>query len=93
MYEIGTKSVPRDNVLIEYGMFIQKNTRKRTFFIVPKNFNHIGSQVKIATDLAGICCEFYDTEESKRNEISALGKACNNIRRRIQEIEKDGIYE
>ena len=92
LYERSKKSVPRDNVLLEYGMFLQKNTRNKTFFIVPTGFKEFDSTkddgVHIATDLAGVCCEFYDVGEYNRSKTSALGTACNNIKKRIQELEK-----
>jgi predicted nucleotide-binding protein len=92
LYERNNQSVPRDNVILEYGMFLQKNTRNKTFFIVPNGFKKFDSKkddgVHIATDLAGVCCEFYDIAEYKRNKTSAVGDACNNIKKRIQELEK-----
>jgi predicted nucleotide-binding protein len=92
LFERNKKSVPRDNVLLEYGMFVQKNTRNKTFFIVPNGFKDFDftkdDGVHIATDLAGVCCEYYDIGEYNRNKASALGNACNNIKKRIEEFEK-----
>jgi hypothetical protein len=42
-------SIPRDNVLLELGMFMGRKGKNRAFFILPKDSN-----LHIPTDLAGI---------------------------------------
>jgi predicted nucleotide-binding protein len=71
-------SIPRDNVIFEYGMFLGKHTRKKAFFIVPR-----GVDVKIMTDLLGITSLDYDPTNT--NLQSAVSDACDQIRTIINE--------
>ena len=66
-------SIPRDNVIFEYGMFLGKHTRKKAFFIVPR-----GLDIKIMTDVLGITCLDYDP--TNPNLQSAVSDACDQIR-------------
>lgn len=68
-----TLSIPRDNVIFEYGMFLGKHTRKKAFFIVPR-----GVDIKIMTDVLGITCLDYDP--TNPNQHSAVSDACDQIR-------------
>lgn len=70
-------SIPRDNVIFEYGMFLGKHTRKKAFFIVPR-----GADIKIMTDVLGITCLDYDPTNT--NLQSAVSDACDQIRDLIQ---------
>lgn len=70
-------SIPRDNVIFEYGMFLGKHTRKKAFFIVPR-----GVDIKIMTDVLGITCLDYDS--ASPNLQSAVSDACDQIRDLIQ---------
>jgi predicted nucleotide-binding protein len=71
------KSIPRDNVIFEYGMFLGKHTRKKAFFIVPR-----GIDIAIMTDVLGITCLEYDP--TNPNLQSAVSDACDQIRELIQ---------
>lgn len=66
-------SIPRDNVIFEYGMFLGKHTRRKAFFIVPR-----GMDIKIMTDMLGITCLDYDP--TNNNLQSAVSDACDQIR-------------
>ena len=66
-------SIPRDNVIFEYGMFLGKHTRKKAFFIIPR-----GVDIKIMTDVLGITCLDYDP--TNPNLQSAVSDACDQIR-------------
>ena len=70
-------SIPRDNVIFEYGMFLGKHTRKKAFFIIPR-----GVDIKLMTDVLGITCLDYDPENP--NIQSAVSDACDQIRDLIQ---------
>jgi len=62
---------PRDNVLLEYGLFVGALGSKRTFFLY--NREH---KPKIASDLAGITALTY---KSRDNLQAALGAACTQL--------------
>ena len=70
-------SIPRDNVIFEYGMFLGKHTRRKAFFILPR-----GVDIKIMTDVLGITCLNYDP--SNPNVQSSVSDACDQIRDLIQ---------
>ncbi|MDI1255663.1 MAG: nucleotide-binding protein [Flavobacterium sp.] len=70
-------SIPRDNVIFEYGMFLGKHSRKKAFFIVPR-----GVDIKIMTDVLGITCLDYDP--TNPNIQSAVSDACDQIRDLIE---------
>lgn len=74
-------SIPRDNVIFEYGMFLGKHTRKKAFFIVPR-----GVDIKLMTDVLGITCLDYDP--TNENLQSAVSDACDQIRELIQKRRK-----
>ena len=66
-------SMPRDNVIFEYGMFLGKHTRRRAFFVVPR-----GTDIKLMTDILGITSLDYDPTNA--NVQSAVSDACDQIR-------------
>ena len=70
---------PRDNALIELGLFLGSIGRQRSFFMYDKS-----SPPKMASDLAGICgVTFYGKD---RNMQAAVGSACTIIRNRIRDL-------
>ena len=80
LFERNGKTVPRDNVILEYGMFLGTQTRKKTFFVVPKD-----KDIHIATDLLGLTYPIpYDLVELERNPVSALSVPCSQIKEAIQ---------
>ncbi|MCG2817319.1 MAG: nucleotide-binding protein, partial [Candidatus Aminicenantes bacterium] len=60
-----TKSVARDNVIFELGLFTGKLGRTRAFIVKPR-----GTAITIPSDLAGVTTATYDAENP--NLISAL---------------------
>lgn len=77
------KSV-RDNVIFEAGLFTGKLGRERCFVIVPK-----GQQdLRIPTDLDGLI--LLDFKPSQADTRAALGPACNDIKKAIQDL---GFYD
>ena len=62
---------PRDNVLLEYGLFVGALGSKRTFFLY--NRDH---KPKIASDLAGVTALTY---KNRDNLQAALGPACTQL--------------
>lgn len=78
LFQKGKKSyVTRDNVVFEAGLFVGAITRKRTFFVRPRNV-----QIKILTDLAGVT--LLDYTKSKNN--IDVKSACSQIRATIHKL-------
>lgn len=73
--------VPRDNVLLELGMFISKIGYKNCFIFIPKE-----SQMKLPTDLAGITYAKFSLGDS--NFQTATSSACTQV---CDAIEQKGI--
>ena len=71
---------PRDNVILELGLFIGALSHERTFMIIPR-----GCDIKIPTDLLGLTPLDYRLEDSD-DFISLLGPACDQLREIIREI-------
>jgi len=69
------RTVARDNVLFEFGLFVGKLTRKRAFIVR-------SPEVSLPSDLAGINTASYDP--SAPNLTAALGPACQEIRGAIE---------
>jgi ubiquinone/menaquinone biosynthesis C-methylase UbiE len=75
-------NAPRDNVLIELGLFVGVLGRQRTFVVFDR-----GGQLKIPTDLAGVTLLDYE-RPNKGNWQSALGPACASIRDAVRRQRK-----
>lgn len=75
-----TKSVPRDNVVFELGLFVGQLGRRRAFVVHPRN-----GAVALPSDLHGITTATYDASQS--NLPAALGPACEKIRTAVERIE------
>jgi predicted nucleotide-binding protein len=71
-----TKTITRDNVIFELGMFVGRLTRRKAFLVYPLN-----SDIHILSDFAGITKAGYDTTIS--NLQAALGPVCDRIRTSI----------
>lgn len=71
-----TKTIARDNVIFELGMFVGKLNRKKAFLIHPQK-----TDIHILTDFSGITKASYDPTTS--NLQAALGPACDKIRTSI----------
>jgi hypothetical protein len=74
--------IPRDNVLLELGLFIGGLGRKRTFMVCER-----GTKLKLPSDLAGITPATYKAPESGTLQ-SALGAACSDIEEAIKKLGK-----
>jgi predicted nucleotide-binding protein len=71
-----TKSVARDNVIFELGLFVGKLSRRHAFVINPAK-----NAISLPSDLAGIATATYDPD--KPNLAAALGPACQRIREAV----------
>lgn len=64
----------RDNIMLEFGMFIGRLGKERSFIVRPK-----GVDMRLPTDLLGIITAKYDQERAMREPVAALGSACTQI--------------
>ena len=78
--------VVRDNLIFEYGMFVSKLGRERTFFLTPKNTDG----VHLPSDFEGL--EPVKIQYQTNDLVTSLSPACNLIRRRIKELEAEGKH-
>ena len=73
---------PRDNVVFELGMSMGALGRFRSFVLKPR-----GVDLKIPTDLLGIGdLEYENTGDGTSDLSSAVGPACNKLRRTIESM-------
>lgn len=71
-------TAPRDNVILELGLFIGACGRHRVFFMVPE-----GMDVKIPTDILGVTPVSYSMDDGV--DLGArLAEACETLRLAIQ---------
>ncbi len=73
---------PRDNVLLELGMFIGALGRERSFIVYDR-----GASIKLPSDLAGVTPATYQTH-STGNLQSSLGAAATLIKGTIERLGK-----
>lgn len=69
---------PRDNILLELGMFIGRLGRERTFIVYNRD-----ADFKLPSDLAGVSMAEFG-ERRDKNMVAALGPACTKIRYAIK---------
>ncbi len=73
---------PRDNVVLELGLFIGALGRKRTFVVCQKD-----PRLEIPSDLAGITVAFFSAREDNNWE-AALGPICTRLKTEIRKVLK-----
>jgi hypothetical protein len=71
---------PRDNVLLELGLFIGVLGRKRTFVVYDRS-----ADIKLPSDLAGVTNAGYQPH-STGNRQASVGAACTEIKTSITEL-------
>jgi len=71
---------PRDNVVFELGLFMGWLGRKRTFIL-----HQVNEKLKIPSDLLGSSTLTYLWPRSDMDDKGAVGKACDEIRKAIEE--------
>jgi hypothetical protein len=74
------KPSPRDNVLLELGMFIGVLGRKRTFVVYDRTAN-----MKLPSDLAGVALADYQPHQSG-NVQASVGAACTMVKTSIKRL-------
>jgi hypothetical protein len=72
---------PRDNVLLELGLFMGRLGRARTFIL-----HQSDAKLKIPTDLQGLATASYEWPRSDGSYKSAVGPACDSIRQVIRDL-------
>ena len=86
-----TVPVPRDNVVFEFGVFVGRLGRKRSFLVVPGR----DAKIQMPSDLEGLTQVRYESAPADGNLIAALGPACTKIKNAIDRREAaaraDGI--
>ncbi len=75
-----SKNAPRDNVLLELGLFVGKLGRRRTFIVYDR-----GADLSLPSDLAGVTPITFSRHASGNLEAS-LGAACSTIEQVIKEL-------
>jgi len=75
-----TRPSPRDNVLLELGMFIGAIGRRRTFIVTDRSKN-----IKLPTDLAGVTLASFEPHDDD-NFAAALGPVCTQIKQAIRQL-------
>lgn len=74
-----TSPSPRDNVLLELGLFLGRLGRRRAFATFDSD-----SSLKLPSDLLGITLATYKGKRSDGNLLAAVGEACDLIREVIR---------
>lgn len=74
-------TAPRDNVLLEYGLFVGSLGPERTLFLYDRHH-----KPKIASDLAGVTALTYDGERTDGNLQAAVGPPCTQLRKLLQKL-------
>ena len=72
---------PRDNVVLELGMFLGLHGQHRALILRPR-----GEDVKIPTDLLGIAPLDYDPDRARTDPVGAVATAANQLRRLINDL-------
>lgn len=72
---------PRDNVLVELGMFVGRLGRERAFLLCDDS-----ADLRLPSDLAGISMAMYPHEFAATEPISAVGPACTLVRQSIERL-------
>jgi predicted nucleotide-binding protein len=79
-----THAIPRDNVLLEAGMFLGRYGLARSFLVVPRDV----PDFRMPTDLLGVTLADYESKRLKTDIPDAtLGTACSQIKTAIQRVE------
>lgn len=71
---------PRDNVIIELGLFMGALGRQRTFIVRPR-----GVEIKLPSDILGLAVLEY-APGAKEDLASRIGPVCNALRENVKQI-------
>ncbi|MFT5891673.1 MAG: hypothetical protein ACI9Y7_001780 [Dokdonia sp.] len=73
------RSIPRDNVVFETGLFMGRLGKDRVYFVTPKGI----SDFHLLSDLSGISYGQYNSKREDSNLNAALGPFCNKVKKKI----------
>lgn len=76
-----TAGSPRDNVILELGMFLGLHGQERALILRPR-----GADLKIPSDLLGITPLDYDAAKAEEDPIGAIATPANKLRRLIAKL-------
>jgi predicted nucleotide-binding protein len=82
------RNTPRDNVLLELGLFIGRLGRSRTFVVCQQD-----SSLKLPSDLAGATLASFNAPQDPERLRSAVGPACTRIRDAIRSQQKGAAVQ
>jgi len=75
------KSVTRDNVVFELGLFIGRLGQERSFIVKPRE-----EELHLPTDIIGLTLLDFPTDRDDKNLMAALGPACHIIRGILKDL-------
>lgn len=78
------RSVPRDNVIFELGLFIGRLGKSRTCIVKPR-----GTDIAVPSDIAGLVAADYDPTHP--NPYASLGPACVKITSALKDLFRDSL--
>ncbi len=76
------RSVARDNVVFEAGLFIGRLGLSRTFLVTPRGIQ----ELQLPTDLLGITVVRFDPNRADENYRAALGPAASSMSQAIERL-------
>ncbi|WP_161808455.1 TIR domain-containing protein, partial [Methyloglobulus morosus] len=78
-----TMVAPRDNLVLEYGLFAGRIGYERVYFVVPKE-----PPIKLPSDMFGLKPASYNSNRSDKNITAALSPVATEILRKIESLGK-----
>lgn len=81
------KYAPRDNVILEFGLFTGVLGVKRSFMLMPRKIKDekkgVKDEMKLPSDVEGLTLLTYNAYDDIR---SSIANACDQVRERIEEL-------
>jgi len=74
-----TRRTVRDNVILEFGLFLGRLGKDRVFFLMPRGVE----EMHLPSDLLGIQPGHYDVPNTDQDLRAVVGPFCNQVRRKL----------